>query len=198
MKVLFYDTETSGLKPGQIGQLSIIECNEQGQFGHNYYFCIDEISDGAAKVTGRDLDFYRKASNGIRFEHKAAELAELFKYATVIGHNVKFDNMFMRAELHRCGIEFTYAKEFDTMNYFKDICKLKGNRFGYKNPKLEEVIKFLGINEEKVRKFTEQMFKLNNSSYHDATYDTTAMYTAYMVQTGLSNGDRSWADVFCD
>ena len=45
MKKIYYDTETTGLAPGNIAQLSIIVEHEDGRLEtKNYFFDIDYIS----------------------------------------------------------------------------------------------------------------------------------------------------------
>ena len=49
-KLVYIDTETTDLKPGQIGQLSYIISEEDRLYGKNMYFTVDFVSPEAEKV----------------------------------------------------------------------------------------------------------------------------------------------------
>lgn len=199
MRKVFFDTETTGLSPGQIGQLSVIILGDDGQpVGKNYFFKVDYMSDGAAAICNRDVDFYEQASNGEVFSDRASELVDVFKDATLIAHNLKFDENFLSTEFWRTGTSFKPADRFDTMAYFKDICKIPGKYGKYKNPKLEELVDYFGINKEKVLQYTKQLFGNGDDiGFHDARYDTTSMFVAFQVYGETLRGTSDWASVFC-
>ena len=95
MKRVFLDTETTGFAPGQIGQLSMIIEEDNKVTARNYFFSIDYISASASEVTGRDVEFYSKASNGKRFADYKDEILEALSGATIIAHNLKFYENFI-------------------------------------------------------------------------------------------------------
>ena len=58
------------------------------------------------------------------------------------------------------------------------VCKLKrSNGIGYKYPKLSELCSYLGLTEQLIQQTSVKLFG-NTSSYHDARFDTTAVYLA--------------------
>ena len=201
MRKVFFDTETSGLAPGSIGQLSaIIVDDTDGEArvtAKNYFFAMDFITDDAARICGRDLDFYISASKGRRFSDYAQEIKELFTDATLIAHNLKFDENFLSAELWRNRITLKPADRFDTMVYFKDICKIPGKYGKYKNPKLEELVDYFNIDKDKVLVYSQQLFKSEDTfGFHDSRYDTASMFVAFNVYKDMYSGTREWIDAF--
>ena len=56
MKLLFFDTETTSVKPGHICQLSYITVDTttkpQRTIGKNFFFTVDEMDPGAEEVHG--------------------------------------------------------------------------------------------------------------------------------------------------
>lgn len=198
MKRVYFDTETSGFKPGNIGQLSAI-IEEDGNIStYNKYFKLDFITDDAAESTHRDLEFYEKASGGKTFKDYKDEILNIFSNATIIAHNVKFDMNFLSTELWRQDIIFKPLDTFDTMGYFKDKCKLpmaRGN--GFKNPKLSDVVNLFNIDEVKINKYAKQLFNITDElSYHDAMYDTTAMFVCVKIESDNLNGTDYFKKVF--
>lgn len=202
MKKVFFDTETTGFTPGNIGQLSMI-IDEDGKItAKNYFFKVDYMSDGAMEACNRDVEFYKNASKGKVFADYKDELLELLSNATLIAHNLNFDENFISTEFWRQNIMFTPANRFNTMTYFRDICKIPKTRgTGFKNPKLCELVKHFSIDEDKVLKYTLQLFGDNedvgNIGFHDARYDTTAMFVAFNIQQNLLNNKTDWKDTFC-
>ena len=61
------------------------------------------------------------------------------------------------------------------MQYYKNICNIPHGYGSIKNPKLEEVINYLGITKDTISKKSEELFK-GSGDYHDARFDTTATY----------------------
>lgn len=202
MKKVYIDTETTGLSPGSIAQLALISEDNGIIEAKNYYFAVDSMTEGAMKACGRDVEFYKKASNGEKFSDRADEIYNELSNSLIIAHNIKFDENFLSAEFWRLNKMFTPAQKFDTMNYFTDICKIPfkyNSKHGkYKNPKLEEVVNFLGISWNKIELYTKKLFNLESvSGLHDAQYDTTAMFVAVQVHNErLSGLDNGWVRQF--
>ena len=200
MKKVFFDTETTGLKPGQIAQLSaIIEEDGKELVAKNYFFKVNYMTDGAAEVCGRDVEFYLQASDGKIFADYSDEIEELFKGATLIAHNLNFDENFVSMEFWRLNKIFKPTDRFDTMTYFKDICNIPGRYGKPKNPKLEELIDFFKIDKEKVKKYSEYLFGTDSNGevgFHDARYDTTAMFVAFQIHKEAMYGQSDWKEKF--
>ena len=202
---VFFDTETTDLKPGQIGQLAYIKEKTTGEIeAGNYFFAVDNVSDGAAKVTGRDTEFYTQASCGIKFADKADEIYRVFDNSMLVAHNLPFDENFLSMEFWRVGktLALTPDKRFDTMQYFTDVLKIPNYRGGkkkYKYPKLEELVSRLNINKEKVKLATSKVFSeyfKENYGFHDAMYDTMSMFIAFAVYRDMLNGTDYYKSAF--
>lgn len=193
MNLLIFDTETTSIKPGHICQLSYINIDAsskpQKTIGKNIFFTVDEMDPGAQAVHGFSLEKLYELSNGKYFEDLIDDFIEDFKNADfVIGHNVNFDVRFLKHELDGMGLEYTPKNVFCTMRYYLNVCKIpkaSGLPGEIKNPKLEEVIKFLNITKEQISSKADELFQ-GSGDYHDARFDTTATYL--LIIEGLKKG----------
>jgi DNA polymerase III subunit epsilon len=189
--MIFFDTETTGLRPGSICQLSYITVDTgikpQSTTGTNLFFSVDYVEPEAENVHGFSVETLYDLSEGLYFEDRFESILEDFRSADfLIGHNVNFDINFLTHELEGCGEDFTPKSVFCTMSYYKDICKLpdyRGNN--YKNPKLEEVVKFLNISKEDIHESSKKLFG-GTGNFHDARFDTAATYL--IVVEGIKKG----------
>jgi DNA polymerase-3 subunit epsilon len=190
MKLIFFDTETTGLKPGSICQLSYICVNTdvkpQQTVGKNIFFSVDYIEPSAEEIHGFSVEQLYELSEGKYFEDYFDELLDEFSSADfLIGHNVNFDVKFLKSEIEGCGEDLVPKHTFCTMGYYKDICKLRNYRGEVKNPKLEEVVKFLNIGDDTITQNSMKLFG-GSGKFHDARYDTTATYL--LVIEGIKKG----------
>lgn len=190
MKLLIFDTETTSIKPGHICQLSYITIDAstkpQQTIGKNYFFTVDEMDPAAEAVHGFSLEKLYDLSNGQYIEDLIEEFINDFSEADfVIDHNVNFDVRFLKLELEAMGIDYEPKNMFCTMQYYKDICKILRPSGDYKNPKLEEVINFLGITKDQISSKADELFQ-GSGDYHDARFDTAATYL--LIIEGLKKG----------
>lgn len=190
MKKIFLDTETSGLSPGMIAQLAlIIEDDNNEVRAKNYFFTIDYITRTAQDTcNNRGIEFYQEASNGKRFKDYADEILQELHGATLIAHNLSFDENFISTEFWRLGKVFKPDARIDTTKFFKDKVQAT-NRLGrLKYPNLAEVINYSELSEsdivEKAKKLFGEQVASESLSQHDAIYDTTALYLAYKKELG--------------
>ena len=190
MKLLIFYTETTRIKPGHICQLSYITIDAstkpQQTIGKNFFFTVDEMDPAAEAVHGFSLEKLYDLSNGQYIEDLIEEFINDFSEADfVIGHNVNFDVRFLKLELEAMGIDYEPKNMFCTMQYYKDICKILRPSGDYKNPKLEEVINFLGITKDQISSKADELFQ-GSGDYHDARFDTAATYL--LIIEGLKKG----------
>jgi DNA polymerase III subunit epsilon len=189
--MIFFDTETTGLRPGSICQLSYITVDTgvkpQSTTGTNLFFSVDYVEPEAEDVHGFSVERLYDLSEGLYFEDKFENILEDFQSADfLIGHNVNFDINFLTHELEGCGEAFSPKSVFCTMNYYKDICKLPDyRRSNYKNPKLEEVVKCLNISKDEIHENSKKFFG-GTGNFHDARFDTAATYL--IVVEGIKKG----------
>ena len=184
--ILYFDTETSGLYPGQICQLSYIMQDKEKSTAKNYFFTVDSVEYSAYMVHGFSVEKLYKLSNGKRFSSFIEEISADFERANlIVSHNTAFDFMFMRAEFERLGKTFYVKDEFCSMKSMTPICKLPRSKgVGYKYPKLSELCLHFGITDREIAITSEKLFG-KSASFHDARFDTTAVYLA--VNYGMDN-----------
>ncbi|SCJ97063.1 DNA polymerase III subunit epsilon [uncultured Clostridium sp.] len=187
MKLLFFDTETTSVKPGNICQLSYITVDTstkpQQTIGKNFFFTVDEMDEGAEAIHGFSLEKLYELSDGLEFFDQIQEfMRDFFDADFVIGHNVQFDVKFLKHEvdsLYQAGMidsNWEPKRTFCTMAYYKSICNIpSANGNGIKNPKLSEVIKYLGISDQTIADKADELFQ-GSGNYHDARFDTAAVY----------------------
>lgn len=190
MKLLFFDTETTSIKPGSICQLSYItvDANTKPQIttGKNFFFTVDEMDPSAEEVHGFSLEKLYDLSNGQYFEDLVSDFIQDFEDADfLIGHNVNFDIRFLKHELSMLCKDIVPKNIFCTMAYYKDICRIPKANGDIKNPKLAEVIDFLNITQKQISETAEKLFE-GSGNYHDARFDTAATYLT--VIEGLKKG----------
>lgn len=190
MKLLVFDTETTSLKPGQICQLSYITIDAstkpQVTKGNNIFISVDEVDPSAEAIHGFSAEKLYTLSEGKYFEDVLPQFESDFQGCDfVIGHNVNFDVKFMKHELSGMGIDYVPKRTFCTMQYYRDICRLPKANGEIKNPKLEEVIKFLKITKEQISATSDKLFQ-GSGDFHDARFDTAATYL--LIIEGIKQG----------
>lgn len=196
MKLLFFDTETTSIKPGNICQLSYIvvdaSSKPQTTTGKNFFFTVDNMDAGAEAVHGFSLEKLYELSEGNEFLDSITEfMPDFFEADFIIGHNVQFDIKFLKHEINQLwesGLidsKWEAKNTFCTMAYYKNLCNLPSPSGSIKNPKLSEVVDYLGITEEEISKKSNELFE-GSGNYHDARFDTTATYL--LVIQGMKKG----------
>ncbi len=175
--ILYLDTETSGLRPGQICQLSYIMQDKNSTTAKNYFFSVDFVEMGALLVHGFSVDKLFSLSRGKKFSHFADEIEkDILSADVIVAHNVSFDAMFLREEFLRIGKVYCPNKEFCTMKMLTPVCKLKRSTTNaYKYPKLQEACDFFSITDTEIKQDVKRLFN-GEVGYHDARFDTTALY----------------------
>ena len=184
--ILYFDTETSGLYPGQICQLSYIMQEGEQVKAKNFFFSVDMVEYSAFMVHGFSVDKLLKLSGGRQFFNYFDEIKKDFERADlVVSHNTAFDFMFMRAEFERLGESFTVKNEFCSMKKMTAVCKLARSKgVGYKYPKLSELCAYFDITDREIAITSQKLFG-ESVNFHDARFDTTAVYLA--VNYGMDN-----------
>lgn len=201
MKTIYLDTETTGLKPGQITQLSYIMSEDGELTAKNYFFKVDHIEPGAEALLNRGVDFFEKASGGKVFKDYYNEIYNDLKDNWIVTHNIEFDLNFLSMEFWRCGIQYSPEYTICSMNYFKPILAIP-MKYGkkLKNPKLEEVVNYFNLNKDAISKLTRKLYGCSEEdSYHDARFDSTAMFVALTINKIKDKTDSNsiyWKDTF--
>ncbi|MGB7418189.1 MAG: DNA polymerase III subunit epsilon [Erythrobacter sp.] len=106
MRVIIFDTETTGLDPKtgdrmvEIGCIEMIDRVETGRTFHAYYNPERDMPAGAQAVHGLSSAFL--STKGL-FADTADELLEFLEDSRLVAHNAGFDFGFLNSELERCG-----------------------------------------------------------------------------------------------
>lgn len=178
--ILYFDTETTGLKPGKIIQLSYIMDYGDKTACKNFYFAVDYVEPSASMVHGITVETLLKLSKGKTFFDYIDEIEKDFNAAKlIVAHNARFDISFMTAEFSYAAKTFTYNEVLDTMRYFTQILQIK-RPFGkgIKFPNLQEFYTALDVYPFEAVNFAKRNFESNDAKAHDATFDTAAMFLA--------------------
>ena len=98
--ILFFDTETTGLLPGRIIQLSYIMTDGENTVAKNFFFGVSYIEPSAQAVHGFSVEKLAVLSNGHTFSTDIEEIYDDFLSADlIVAHNDKFDIGFLIANL---------------------------------------------------------------------------------------------------
>lgn len=193
--LLFLDTETTGLAPGNICQLSYVMQSDSGVIAKNMFFKVDHVPKEAVAIHGFSAEKLKVLSNGLTFKDRIEEIEKDFSQANVIvAHNFSFDYSFLREEFLRQNKVFTYSKSYCSMKSTVPVCKLKRpNSAGFKYPKLSELCEFLGIKDKQILKTAVNLFG-SKCGYHDARFDTTAVYLAVnkLIEKNIDNSLKEY------
>ena len=174
--IIYFDTETTGLYPGQIAQLFDIMQSKNEERAKNFFFTVDQMDYGAFKVHGFSVEKLKSLSGGKRFRDCIDEIEQDFLSADLaVAHNVKFDYMFLRTEFERQFRTFYTKNEFCTMKGLTPVCKLLRSSGAYKYPKLSEACEYFGITDTEIKNDSKRLFG-SVADFHDARFDTTALY----------------------
>lgn len=194
MKLVFLDTETSDKSPGQICQLTYIiydttkSASDEKVRAKNFFFSVDYVSETAYNVHGFNIENLKNLSGNLKFKdiYKLFE-KDLKESDFILGHNINFDISFLKKEFERINVNFEPKNLFCSMNYFKNILKLKSSIGTIKSPKLSELLNYLKISDENIMESTKKFFNTEESYFHDARFDTTALYLAIIksIKTNL-------------
>jgi|SRR4030067_756821 len=180
MKTIFFDTETTGLSPGQICQLSYIITDEEKTIGKNFFFTVGYIEPGAYKIHKYTVQELTRLANGFSFRHHCGEIySDFLNINTAVAHNIDFDINFLKIELSRCGYTLKVSHFFCCMKRLTGVIGITGIRSKYKYPSLKELVKFLTIEEKDISRHCRLHFGADKASYHDARYDATAVMLCY-------------------
>ena len=177
--IIFFDTETTDLYPGQICQLTYLMQDRERISAKNFFFSVKEVMPGAQSVHGFSKEKLEELSLGKIFSDNIDEIERDFLSADlVVAHNLSFDGMFMRKEFERVGKIFKVKEDMCSMKESVSSCKLsRTNGRGYKYPKLSELCDFVGVSERDIILATKQFFNAS-TSFHDARFDATALCLA--------------------
>jgi DNA polymerase-3 subunit epsilon len=177
-RILFFDTETSGLYPEESEMLQLSYIIVDGATWKvlkeaNFYFAYPEeewrVSYKAIEVNHLTKEFLSKQKITSRREALTQFFNDLYTCQLAVAHNTEFDiahieTTAIRKEVQRHLWPYIYC----TMKESTNICKLPfaNGGYGYKWPKLEELAKFLHV-------------RFNKSALHDSLADTRLTFQCF-------------------
>lgn len=119
-RVIFLDTETTGLSPNYARIVEIAAIEVDGNFSpvrafHEYLDPKQRVGSSSA-IHGLPDEFLQGRKT---FRDIAADFVDFVRGATVYAHNMPFDRRFLDAELSRCGFQAleTFAEPVDTLRW---------------------------------------------------------------------------------
>jgi DNA polymerase III alpha subunit (gram-positive type) len=124
MKLIFLDTETTGLNAWKYGKTHheitelalIVHEDDKEVYRGSWKFIprrIETADPVALDIGGFNLDVWEKEAIEVT-EHFLTSLCSIMNGGVVVGHNVKFDIGFLRALFNDFGIKFRFPPELDT------------------------------------------------------------------------------------
>lgn len=177
-RILFFDTETSGLYPEESEMLQLSYIIVDGATWKvlkeaNFYFAYPEeewrISAKAIEVNHLTKDFLSRQKLTSYHEALTIFFTDLHTCQLAVAHNTEFDCAHIETTAIREEVlRHLWPKTYCTMKETTNICKLPfaNGEYGYKWPKLEELAKFLHV-------------RFNKSSLHDSLADTRLTFQCF-------------------
>ena len=188
MKTIILDTESNGMRPEQLCQLSYIIAKDGSMTGRNFFFSVDHMNSYAQKKHGFSKMRLYELSGGKDFVQRFDELSEDFQGVDIVcGHNIGSDIRLLKMSFRDAGAFFPKSREFCTMHHFDNAMHLKGKNGKHKYPRLDELCRYLNIDEKEIRRQSIQLFGKAAYRAHDARFDTTA--TLLCILEGQERGD---------
>ena len=177
MKTIILDTESNGMKPEQVCQLAYIKCVGGAVSGHNFYFSVDTMNDYALKKHRLSKSRLFSLSSGRTFEQRFTEFwRDLVEADVIVGHNIAADMRMLDIEAKRLNLEPLQAKTFCTMQHYQTAMHLRGRTGQRKPPRLEELCRYFRVDDVRIEKACQKIFRRHNAVAHDARFDATATY----------------------
>ena len=181
-KMVFLDTETTGLKPGkdaaEIIEVALILEKPSGEI--DYWAAkvrpqhIETAHPKALQINGYTPEKWIEA---VEPESIAQPLADLLHGATLVGHNIQFDCKFLDLLFRECGVDFSASAlpQIDTHHLVQKHLK----PLGLKSGRLTSCCEFFGWDHELA---------------HTAEVDTENTRRLYhMLKTPSKRQKKAWA-----
>lgn len=188
MKSIILDTESNGMRPFQLCQLSYIIAENGHMSGRNFFFPVTCMNEHAKRKHGFSKFRLYELSKGRSFEEQLPEFEEDFATADLIcGHNIAADVRVMRIAYEAAGALWPKPREFCTMAHFDNAMHLKSRTGAHKPPNLGELCGYFRLTDEEISEYCERMFGKHAYHAHDARYDTAA--TCLCIERAEERGD---------
>lgn len=183
MNIIVLDIETTGdnYSIDEICQMSYFILNENLHIikAKNFFFKVDYVHFKSSK-SKLNINELKSLSNNKSFRDNCEEIFNDLNENLIVCHNIEHDLNFINSEFLRCGIKNFKYNEFCTMKYYTNELKIKHDKYGYKYPKLEEIMPYLNIKRGDIVGLCDYFFNEKDINLHDSRFDTSILY--YIVK----------------
>jgi len=188
MKLIYLDTETTGLKIGRMFQLAYILLEKGKATGKNFFFALPPGSMTFEALYNHGVSDQQtvKLSKGKKFADHWDEIRSDFegtpeRKTHLIAHNMKFDSGFIENEIKLAGLlPLKNVVKNCTVEYFTPILQIPSHRKAhkYKYPSLRELVQTYKITDREATQRASEIFKCKSKlvKFHDARYDVTMLF----------------------
>lgn len=175
MRILAIAIETTGLRPGNIIQLSCLEIDTttNEKKAHNQFFLVDDIPEETTKINGYTLDIVKELSNNHKItQYKNGILKILSECDLIVSQDINFTINFLQAELKDVKSVIKGKRQLSLSKEYMPIIKKKSDVLeGYAYVKLNEIISYLGYSGSEIRKITRKFYpNIKNNNFSDSRY----------------------------
>ena len=177
---LFLDTESNGMKPEQVCQLSVITEENGCVIGQNWFFSGETMNEHAFRRRGYPRQKLKRLSGGLSFIDSSQEILDYIRRCDmIVGHNVQSDIRMLGMEFKRVGVTYWPPKALDTMNFFANLVQARTKAGAFKKPTLEELGHHFRIKTEEIDALCKTLYG-DIFSAHDARYDVALTYLSVL------------------
>lgn len=188
MKTLILDTESNGMRPEQLCQLSYIIAENGHNTGRNFFFTVTCMNDYAREKHGFSKMRLFELSRGRKFVDQFDEFRSDFEGVDLIcGHNIAADTRMLKLSFEDAGAIYPKPKEFCTMAHFDNALHMKDKHGKHKPPNLGELCRHFRLSDEEIEKYCIHMFGPSAYHAHDARFDAAA--TCLCIMQAQERGD---------
>ena len=206
--IIILDVETTGpdYLLDEIYQMSYIVLDKDFNIikGKNFFFMVDYIE---FKFNKKKLnrDKIKMLSNNKIFKDYYNEIFDDLNGNLIVCHKCDHDISFLKSEFMRVNNKnkFIY-EEFCTMKYYTNILKIPNEYYGYKYPKLTEIMPYLNIKRGDINNKSKEIFNMldDEINLHDSRVDSVITYlvainTPELINTYIHLLDKS-NDINCE
>lgn len=180
--IVILDIETTGdnYLIDEICQMSYIVLDSKLNIvkAKNFFFMVDYVyfKSNKKKLNIHEL---KRLSDNKTFKDGYEEIFNDLNNNFIVCHKCDHDISFIKSEFMRIDHEnkFVY-EEFCTMKHYTDILKIPSENFGYKYPKLIEIMPYLNIKRGDIYSKSKDIFNLDDEemNFHDSRVDVVATY----------------------
>ena len=182
MNIVILDVETTGDNHliDEISQISYIVLDSELNIikAKNFFFMVDYVYFKSNKKK-LDIEELKRLSNNKTFKDRYDEIFNDLNDNLIVCHKCEHDINYLKSEFMRVDKDNSFRyEEFCTMKYYTDILKIPSTNYGYKYPKLIEIMPYLNIKRGDINNYSKSIFNLSDSEIilHDSRVDVVVTY----------------------